>query len=209
MHRFTTLTLILTLLCSVLYTYWYSRRGVSRPVTMQRVLDEAKTGDLILFRWGTRGPVESSVSYFSHVGMILEGKLVEAHARGDTEHLGNPEGGIFAYDIAERLGTYEGSVYWAPLVHPLSRQTIRRLQTTVEDLSDTPFDHGYPEWYIGGCMLGLGLEKNKGLFCSEFMARVLQGAGLIRSTVNASCQTPDAIATNHGLYMKPHLIDRI
>lgn len=174
----------------------------NRSVSLPRVLRTMRTGDLVLFR--SRTGIRNVVLGYTHVGMVVGDRVVEAHAAGDAVHLGNARGGVFSYDLAERVSTYDGEVYVARLLtRPRDPGSIERI---VREWSSSSYDADHATWIVGSCVLGLPMERPRGVvFCSEMIVRVLQRAGIVSTDVDASCTTPDHLAS-FGVFGSPRRI---
>lgn len=171
-------------------------------VPLAEVVRTASSGDVLLFR--ARRGVRRLLMDYTHAGIVVGPRVVEAHATGDGSALGNPHSGVFAYDLARRVRTYDGTVYLARLrARPNAPGDIERVAAEFER---APYDARHASWVVGACTLGLPLKRRPGaVFCSELVVKILQRVGIVGSNVRASCTRPDQLL-DLGMFGPPERI---
>jgi len=169
---------------------------VGMAVSIEDVRRRWSTGDILLFRSSNSSWISSStVMQYTHIGIVVDGKVVEAHGKGDGRHLGNGASGVFAYDVEARVRTYPGTVHWSRLRAPRDQERDARIRRAVRRLAERKYDFDHVAWLVSSCSLRVPLVRpNDVVFCSELVVDVLQRAGLVSTDIDASCVCPDDVA---------------
>ena len=169
-----------------------------------------KPGDVIAF--GGKGHFSELIKFatradVSHVGVILQTRVVDDTTGRffnqiiESTSLHNYSGVVISR-LSDRLGTYEGEMWWLPLNEDLRREKFdaecfynflfnqarerkgydvpQALKSAVDILDDLPFGLHGP---------GYNREDFSRFFCSELVAAGLEKAGTV-GRVNASEVTP-------------------
>jgi len=141
-------------------------------------------------------------SSFSHVGIIVDGKV--AHfSRG---------GGLKIQTLKE----LQDSNYYAHMAVRRCHSPIDRevLQSQIMRFKHTPFSSSYREMINAFLDMGSPFQNTKNLdslFCSEFVAQLLQENSILDQTVPANEYTPKDLLYISGydapqcIYQNPHL----
>ena len=176
-------------------------------ISIGDVLQHAKTGDLIYFRWRGVDILHSVVSYFTHIGMILrdpitdEVFILETHREGDTDHMGFYNfKGMNTYSLKDRIENYKGDLYYGKL-----RVEVEDIDTKVKECmkecQSIPYDDNHRNHFINTCMLCMPTERRESdtMFCSEFVGYKLRYLKLIPDSAQISCFTPSSFVGMRGI----------
>ena len=184
-----------------------------RPPCPPRQDMTLKTGDLLLFKSRCWDVVVAVRTSFTHVGLVCivddTSFVVETH--GDDDIPGQ-RGGVHMYKAAERIRGYDGTVAHLPLRHPLTREQTCRLLARAAELQAVPYDANHKTHFLKNCLprcvpgfswfswfsswfvWGEHYPEKPGrsaMFCSEFVAVLLQSAGVLPREADAACMAPD------------------
>lgn len=164
-------------------------------------MDNLRTGDLVLFRWHTVGPVHQLFSVFTHVGMVVQRGgvkyILETHRRGDAACMGVFTGGVHLHRLHARVRAYRGRVF-AQRLRPDAAPDARNLWRRLPSLSDIPYDDHHRSHFGSCCVAGSvcagcgRCERRRGMFCSEFVGLLLQLLGLLPPDAELGCLTPES-----------------
>ena len=168
-------------------------------VSYEKLENIANTGDLIIFRWNVIDIGFRLFSKYSHVGMIVKHKgklyLLETHPKETLED-GIDDSGIHLYCLKKRLEEYNGTYYFTQLKKSNNtKETIRGhiLKNLKKYKKTIPFDTNFRNIFVLNffCnLLGIKLPKRKAMFCSEFIATVLQECDIYKHHKNLSSINP-------------------
>jgi hypothetical protein len=203
--------------------YLYKKLGedIYPCISIEHVLENARTGDLIYFRWRGVDILHSVVSYFTHIGMILrdpitdEVFILETHREGDTDHMGFYNfKGMNAYSLKDRIAHYKGDLYYGKL-----RIEVSDIDTKVKECmamcQDIPYDEEHRSHFINTCMLCMPTTRreSESMFCSEFIGFKLRHLKLIPEDAPISCFSPSSFVGMRSvdgeiLYDTPHKIQK-
>jgi hypothetical protein len=166
-------------------------------VTLDTILKEAETGDLILMSGDTRGERVCkwfSGSVYSHVGILI---------KEDTDiYIWESDLGQHAKDgpriikFTDKLKNYKGSPYllWRPLVCQ-SRPTIDTIMTIVNRYKDAQFDNRMLSWFFPFKFGEYFKDENK-IFCSELVAITLQQLNILTQSSLPTTYSPQDFVNN-------------
>jgi len=168
-------------------------------VSYERLENIANTGDLIIFRWNIIDAGFRMFSKFSHVGMVVKHKdklyLLETHPKENLQS-NIDDSGVHLYCLKKRLEEYNGTYYFTQLKTPnITREKIRNhvLQNLKKYKKEIPFDTNFRNIFVLNffCNLfGITLPKREAMFCSEFIATVLQECKIYKHHKNLSSINP-------------------
>lgn len=196
------LFLPLVVVLFVLRSLWAARahRAEEWPdaltVSVQHVLDHAKTGDILLFS-GFGG--DSSIikgwswSSWSHVGIIVRGSsgVYLWHANVDDSRLdairGRPlsDGGTQLNDLEVILRAYNGALIWRPLSQEIPSHLMNPI---IKDYSEHDFNRSYLDMLSSTVTpVGSTIRALRGPvsgpadahFCSELVTKTYQLVGAL------------------------------
>lgn len=187
----------------------------------ERLRDSLKTGDLIAFsgnhkfskviKWYTN-------SIYSHVGMVIRTNMgngfgdsvliIESTTDTSFRDFLNRETirGVQLNWLSKRASSYDGEVYWCPLINDLDTSSKNKMESWLRETHDkkTPYDD-IQIWGAGIDIFDIIFENkpdDNSLFCSELVAKALIIAGLLDSNVNPSELTPKDIV-DLNLFSEP------
>lgn len=172
---------------------------------------EARTGDVVLFRWDGTSAAHDLVSTFSHVGIVVvrntEPWILETHKVGDTRALGYEGDGVRAYPLEHRVQTYPGAAWLLKLDRARWHVDPRALERAFASLVNTPYDYAH-EPRLASCFVDavLGVRRSHAspkMFCSEFVGELLRRVGVL-SDVDTACLTPESFAHMPDVF--PHML---
>lgn len=168
-------------------------------VSYEKLENIANTGDLVIFRWNIIDVGFRLFSKYSHVGMIVKHKdklyLLETHPKENLQS-DIDDSGVHLYCLKKRLEEYNGTYYFTQLqVSTKTRENIRGhvLQNLKRYKKDIPFDTNFRNIFVLNffCnLLGIKLPKRKAMFCSEFIATVLDECNIYKHSKNLSSINP-------------------
>lgn len=146
----------------------------------------AKTGDLIYFRWNYVNTLFRIFSYFSHVGMIIKIKgilyILETHPdeKNKNKNKNKINSGVHLYLLESRIKKSIGTYFYTKLnVSSKKRKDIQihiklNLKKYKKDIKfDNNFKFVFVQNYIYN-LLNIKLHKRKEMFCSEFIGNILK-----------------------------------
>ena len=187
-----------------LFLYIFSQPKLNfKNTTTSEIYELAKTGDILLFRWNTVDLVHNFISFFTHVGIVVEIEdqkyILETHLKGDTKHMGNLHGGVHLYDFKDRINMYNGHNFLLPLKerfrNPNHSQIIK---DNLDKYFNLPFFDNYKKYYMHQCLprkicktcFSNSSPDTKYIYCSQFAGMVLKDLGLISKDMNINCISP-------------------
>ncbi len=185
-------------------------RKASSLVRYEQYRPQMKNGDVIAF--SGRGLLSNiiklgTLSPYSHVGIVLNVEMsggfgqsvlmIESTAQVELRDADNKEvlKGVQIHWLSKRLEMYEGKVWWVPLKDPLPPDGLAKMQTWMRETHNQKvgFDEAQMWWAGLDLFDRFGLENEPDFslfFCSEFVTKSLQEAGVIAPEINPSEQTP-------------------
>lgn len=152
-------------------------------------------GDLILFRWNSVGILHEMLSSFTHVGIVINGEILETHLKGDTESV---RGGVHLYNLKDRISKYKGSNYILKAKTPLTKTQTKFILDNLEEYKKIPFHDEYEKHFKNVCIPKMICKKcfktheKKSMFCSEFVGFILKELGILPVDYNLECLTPQS-----------------
>lgn len=158
----TWLLIIIMLLVWYVYTLQYSPIGKPK-VFLDDVLDNFKTGDIILFKAYNNFNSLMHTSYYGHIGIIYVGDdgipmMFEANGIDRMplkEH--HAKTGMFFSPVADRIKKYKGQVCWKRLNIPVSDDTAASFREFIDYcLANMKYDMGV---FSAGIKKYLGVKK--------------------------------------------------
>lgn len=179
----------------------------------ERYRPQIKSGDVIAFS-GNEGFSKlikwATGSMFSHVGIVLNTNLsgglgrsvliVESTVETRVTDATNSEviKGIQLHWLSKRVLFYNGSVWWVPLKEPLPKEGLEKMQSWLRQTHNQRLPYDYVQVMGAGLDMfeRLGLTNRTSLstlFCSELVTKALQIAGVVKSGLNPSEQTPNDV----------------
>lgn len=161
----------------------------------------AKTGDLILFRWEYVDSGYRMFSKFSHVGMIVskndELYLLETHPNENKDNNKPNNQGIHLYLLKNRLEGYNGTLYYTPLNKNLKRRRKYLTRDIIKNLSkykkEILFDDTFRDYFVYNYFaqkLNIPLPDKKEMFCSKFIAYILEKNNIYKHHENLTSFEP-------------------
>lgn len=160
-----------------------------------------KTGDLILFRWHSIDAMESLVTSFTHVGMVVKLNnnlyILETHMKGDTSHMGYETSGVNIYDLKNRINSYKGNIFLLPIKKKfMTFENEKEIILNITNYKKIPFHDKYENHFKNICLLKkickncINKTNKNEMFCSEFISKILQDINLMNENDDISCMTP-------------------
>ena len=195
----------------IIYIF-YQPRLTFTNITVSDVSKIAKTGDILLFRWNSVDIIHNMLSFFTHVGIIVEidniKYVLETHLKGDTKHMGNPNGGVNIYKLEDRINMYNGHNFLLRLnnhlVQPYHTQIIKQ---NIQTYMNIPFFENYKHYYIKQCLprkfchtcFTHNSTPDNVMYCSQFVGHILKDLLLLDPNKNIDCISPyDFIFLKHN-----------
>lgn len=181
-------------------------------ITISDVSNIAKTGDILLFRWNSVDIIHNMLSFFTHIGIIVEidniKYVLETHLKGDTKHMGNPNGGVNIYKLENRINMYNGHNFLLRLkdnlVQPYHTQIIKQ---NIQTYMNIPFFENYKRYYIKQCLprkfchtcFVHNSTPDNFMYCSQFVGHILKDLLVLDPNKNIDCISPyDFIFLKHN-----------
>lgn len=174
-----------------------------KNMTVSDVSKLAKTGDLLLFRWNSADIFHNIISFFTHVGIIIEidnvKYVLETHLKGDTIHMGNPNGGVNLYKLDDRINMYNGHNFLLRLKDNLVQpHHIQIIKQNIQNYMKIPFFENYKLYYIKQCLprkfchtcFSNTSLSNDSMFCSQFVGHILKDLLVLDPNKNIVCLSP-------------------
>ena len=180
---------------------WYiDTEMLQTPMVSYEKLEKiANTGDLVIFRWNVIDIGFRLFSKYSHVGMIVRHNdklyILETHPK-ETLKPDVDDSGVHLYCLKKRLEEYNGEYYFTQFKTSLStRENMRShiIKNLKRYKNDIPFDNNFRNIFVLNffCNLfGIKLPKRKAMFCSEFIATVLDECNVYKHHKNLSSINP-------------------
>lgn len=152
---------------------------------------DLRTGDILLF--SGKGIASAGIKRilgcaWSHVGLVVRTArsdlplLLESTPCRDLVDVvsGRVDGGVRLVSLSERLATFEGAVAVRRLNRPLAPAQLDRLADLLRQLRGRPYERRLLELLLSvSDRVDLKRENLTSLFCSELIAEILQGIGLL------------------------------
>jgi hypothetical protein len=192
-----TYTITYILIISILYvlsSLYIDTEMLNTPqIHYDKLQDIANTGDLIIFRWNIIDLGFRLFSKFTHVGMIVKHKhklyLLENHPNENLESEIN-NAGVHLYSLKKRLKNYGGTYYFTKLENNTSTkntnanilknhisQNLKIYKKTIQ--FDSNFRTSFVLYYICN-LLNVNISKRTEMFCSEFIATILENCNVYK-----------------------------
>ena len=123
--------------------------------------------------------------------------IMESHVDASLPSVGTGKCvlGVQMQWLSQRLTTYDGKLWWAPLKAPLTAEGIAMMQTWLRRMEAEQIPYDFPQAIEVGVAAFTRTQREhltdfSALFCSELVTVALQLAGALDQKVNASAQTP-------------------
>jgi hypothetical protein len=197
-----TYTIVYILVVAILYvlsSLYIDTEMISTPkLHYEKLLEIANTGDLIIFRWNIIDIGFRLFSKYSHVGMIVKHKnkiyILETHPNENFDSE-KDNSGIHLYLLKPRLLDYEGTYYFTKLKYPYVRQNLKNhiLQNLKKYKKNIPFDNNFRYSFVLNYiynLLNIKISNRKEMFCSEFIATILENCNIYKHSKNLSSINP-------------------
>lgn len=158
-------------------------------VNIDNIYDLLRTGDLILFRskrW------IRYFTYYTHVGMIVNfnGKKYILDLNQKNFDIYAVKSGVKLYDMYNRINKFNGDIFILEInKYVMTDDKINTFFRNMNNYFKIKFDSNV---YLNIIKLKLGFKvKNRnGMFCSEFIAYILQDLNIIDKQYDISCILP-------------------
>ena len=196
---------IILIIIILLYIYNYTHKKElynMKECNIDKIYDNIKTGDIILFRRDKLDIFSSMISLFTHVGIIVvfnnKKYILETHNKNDTKYMGYETIGVNLYDIKERIMNYKGNCYIVP-INNISSLQQNLLINNIAKYKNIKFDNNFKQHIMTYCILKkicntcINKTTKKNMFCSEFITFILIDLGIISNNIEKSCITPNNI----------------
>lgn len=190
------------LILLILYIVFQPRLNF-KDSTISEIYTLAKTGDILLFRWNTVDLVHNFVSFFTHVGIVVEidnqKYILETHLKGDTKHMGNPNGGVHLYDLKDRIEMYNGHNFLLPLKDKFKSPNYNKIiKDNLDKYLKLQFFDNYKKYYMHQCLprkicktcFAQSSPDTKYIYCSQFVGMILKDLGLLDKKMDINCISP-------------------
>lgn len=160
----------------------------------------AKTGDLIIYRWEYVDVGFRMFSKYCHVAMVVKkGKkfyLLETHPNENKNNIGKKDNqGVHLYVLKNRLSQYNGQYYLVPLNSNINRDKLTK--NILDDIKtfkkEIPFDNAFRDLFVYNYFankLGIKLTEKKEMFCSEFIGYILNKYNIYKHNGNLTSIEP-------------------
>ena len=123
--------------------------------------------------------------------------IMESHVDASLPSVGTGKCtlGVQMQWLSQRLKTYDGKLWWAPLKTPLTAEGIVAMQTWLRRMEAQQIPYDFTQAIEVGVAAFTRTQREhltdySALFCSELVTVSLQLAGALDSEINASAQTP-------------------
>ena len=123
--------------------------------------------------------------------------IMESHVDASLPSVGTGKCtlGVQMQWLSQRLTTYDGKLWWAPLKTPLTAEGIATMQTWLRKMEAEQIPYDFPQAIEVGVAAFTRTQRDhltdySALFCSELVTVALQLAGALDQKINASAQTP-------------------
>ena len=158
-------------------------------VNYSKLKKTLKTGDLIIYRWEYVDVGFRMFSKFSHVAMVVKkGKhlyLLETHPNENKKNNKLDNQGIHLYLLKNRLSQYNGQYYVARLDRNIDIDRSNLTKYIIDNLTqfkkEIPFDNCFRDLFVYNyfaTLLGIQIPNKKEMFCSQFIAYLLDKFGI-------------------------------
>jgi hypothetical protein len=203
---------VVIIILKFVYDVNYIKYGLNK-ISLNCTIQDAKQGDLILFRWHTVDPFHDTISNFTHVGMVIqngqEKYIIETHQKGDLKDFGLEEGGVQIYSLKSRIKTYAGTVFHLKLKKPV----YKNINSKIQEYKKIPFAYKFRNDYLNRCILRIKNDTNGEMFCSHFIGHLLKESGILNKNTDVSCFSPgtfiDLKEDGEKLFENPIYINKI
>lgn len=198
--NFTVTYILILAILYILTSLYIDTEMINTPkLPYNKLQNIANTGDLIIFRWNIIDIGFRLFSKYSHVGMIVKHKnkfyILETHP---NENLNSKKdnSGIHLYSLKKRLQDYEGTYFLTRLKsHNYIRENIKHhiLQNLKKYKKNIPFDTNFRNTFVLNYifnLLNIKVSKRKKMFCSEFIATILENCNIYKHSTNLSSINP-------------------
>ena len=189
-----------------------------RASGFEEMASRLRTGDVLLFSgkgFASAGIRRILGCAWSHVGLVVHGAasdrplvLESTPCRDLADALtGERTGGVRLVDLCERLASFDGALAVRRLQPALTLAQIERLMGLVRDLHRRPYERDLFELLRAiSDRVERPRESLASLFCSELVAEVLQGVGLLDDVCQggrpSNEYTPRHFSSAHDLKLK-------
>ena len=168
----------------------------------------AKTGDLIIYRWNTIDIGYRMFSKYSHVSMIIRKKnklfILETHPNENKHKKSKNNEGVHLYKLKNRILNYDGDCYFTQL----NCNTITSINLTnnimknIKKYKEIPFDNSFRDLFVWNYFMNLFNIKTpikNEMFCSEFIGYILKDNKIYNHDKNLTSLNPGSfLHLNHG-----------
>lgn len=174
-----------------------------RNINVSDLYSKATTGDLLLFRWHSVNLIQNFVSFFTHVGIVVEIEnkkyILETHLKGDTAHMGVTDGGVHLYDLKERINMYNGYNFLLQLKEKYRNKNYEQIiKKNLNNYLKLPFFDNYKSYYMRQCFprkicntcFSQAPPDTEMNYCSQFVGIVLKDLGVLDKNTNVNCISP-------------------
>jgi hypothetical protein len=165
----------------------------TKILEIKKVYDMCKTGDIICFRSCNTSILYDIFSPFTHIGMILEKNGKKYILEIDD----NDNIGVEFNDLLSRIKTYKGTLFLCQLEKIASPKNIEffhsKLPTLIKDMK---YNKDYRKHLMSNCFKKLffsfdnEITNFKHMFCSEFVAYMLQELKILDTNHDITCTLP-------------------
>lgn len=187
----TILIFIIILLIYIMYLFIGDNHDQScekliiyKKILLSKVLDKVKPGDLLLLSSNRYNIVTRTFGNdtFSHIAMIIEknNKLyIYELVTNYVWHPGQPYyTGILITPIEERITYYNGTVYLASLINPLTNNQLLDLQNLIQN------EYKFLPYWKFPFLLNTNILLGNERYCSELIAEFLDKLNISSIPVN-------------------------
>jgi hypothetical protein len=187
-------------------------------IRFEEIASGLRTGDIVLFSgkgFASAGIKRILGCAWSHVGLVVHGAagggplLLESTPCRDLVDVltGKRTGGVRLVGLSERLASFDGAVAARWLDPALAPAQIERLMGLVRQLHGRPYERDVLELLLSvSDRVERRWEDFASLFCSELIAEVLQGIGLLDDVGQggrpSNEYTPRHFSSAHDLELK-------
>lgn len=174
-----------------------------KNTTTSEIYTLAKTGDLLLFRWHSVDLFHNIISFFTHVGIVVEidnrKYILETHLKGDTKHMGNSNGGAHLYDFKDRINMYNGHNFLLPLEEKFRKSFHAEIiKNNLNKYLKLPFFDNYKKYYIQQCLprklcktcFSKPPPDTTQTYCSQFVGMILKDLAILDKNTDVNCISP-------------------
>lgn len=212
------LLIFLILLSFKIYNIYKLR--TLETISIEKLYDDCKTGDIIYFRWNSLNPLHEIFSKYTHMGMIVimdnEKYIFENNPRKVAKMLGIDKSGAHLHNLQDRIDNYEGNIYYSNLNVKIEPNVLSEFYNNIEKYKNINFKKNFSSYIFNYCVMNkifgsknCNNQDDKEKICSEFVLHCLFDLKVIEKGCN--CIFPedfDYMKKEEKIFDTPKNVDR-